>query len=211
MTEWNSKERIEKNTPISVIQLFQLPYTYFSGVFGNKKSNLLDCACGSMYQTFMLEDRFQSVFSVDKQIVRPGKNTYEIDLTQIGTLPFKDNFFDIVFSFETIEHLPEETHCSFVTELFRVGKKVVIGSISKDGPNYIQDSLIYKSATGTNPYHLKEYTSWEWAYFFSMFSINQKPEFYHSGFRNGMLDIISGINPANGFSNYVILTKEDTL
>lgn len=200
------KEKTGDTTPSDIVSLFLFPYLEFSLKYGSKDKSLLDCACGNIYQKIILEDRFKSVLFVDKDIpkVLPD-NFITLDL-ESENLPFENSFFDVVFSFETIEHLLEDRQIHFVNELLRVGKIVIIGSISIDGPNKIGNSIIFKKATETNPHHKKEFSSKEW---FSFFNDNFQEyilEFYHSALGE-VLEIRQGLNSENGFCNYVVFNK----
>lgn len=199
-------EKIDEVTPTSIVQLFMLPYIEFSKRYGGKNKRLLDCACGNGYQRQLLKDRFGSVSFVDKDI-ESVNDSYRIDLEK-ERLPFLDNEFDVVFSFETIEHLPEEAHLPFIDELLRVTNDVlVIGSISKDGPNYVGQDVIFKKALGNNPYHKKERATWEWKGLFNdLFKVSR---FHHSILGPEGFTIVPGLTEL-GFSNYVVIRKGES-
>lgn len=189
-------ERVDNVTPTSIVQLFLTPYIEFSKMFGNIDHRLLDCACGNMYQRVILEDRFKEVFCVDKKdTLLP--HFFNVNL-ECDSLPWFDKYFDVVFSFETIEHLDEEKQDNFVLELLRVGKLVVIGSISTDGPNYIDSNLIFKKSTNSNPFHKKEFSSTEWKEKFDVFGA----KYCHL---TNEYKILPGLDGAAGVSNYAII------
>lgn len=56
-----------------------------------------------------------------KKIVQQGSLT---------KLPFEDNYFDVVFSSEVLEHIPEEEIPMVISEIVRVTKKVIFLTIS---------------------------------------------------------------------------------
>jgi len=209
----DSKERMDNAVPSCIAQWLLAPYLEFSLRYGGKKKILLDCACGNAYQRTFLDDRFEIVHYVDKNPPLPGYNWHAVDL-ETEKLPFKNKTFDVVFSFETIEHLDENHQVAFVEELMRVGKTVIIGSVSADGPNYIGNDLIFKN--GMNPYHKREFKADEWKDFFYKYSLEvfkskriyiySLPEFYHLVVTDAGLEIKDGIDPKNGISNYVVLT-----
>jgi hypothetical protein len=74
--------------------------------------------------------------------------------------------------------------------------------VSTDGPNYAGKELIFKKATNSNPYHKKEFASWEW---FSFFRPYEKSAFYHLCEGPGGFSIKPGLDGKNGFCNYVVL------
>ncbi len=186
-------ERVDAGTPTKIVQTFMAPYIEFSRRYGNKDLTILDCACGNRYQTMILEDRFKTVTSVDKD-EKDGVIGFDLGS---GPLPFGDKEFDVVFSFETIEHLPEEKHRDFVAELIRVGRLVVIGSISADGLDFVGEHEIFKAANGNNPHHLKEYTRAEWADFFGSYTTQFAS-------LTGDLDIADQLT-TYGISNYAVI------
>ena len=76
---------------------------------------------------------------------RPGLTFVPADATM---LPFLDHAFDVVVSFETLEHLVERDR--FITELHRVLKPR--GTLFLSTPNYA-----ITRAYARNPFHLHEY------------------------------------------------------
>jgi len=198
----DSKERMDNAVPSCIAQWLLAPYLEFSLRYGGKKKILLDCACGNAYQRTFLDDRFEIVHYVDKNPPLPGYNWHAVDL-ETEKLPFKNKTFDVVFSFETIEHLDENHQVAFVEELMRVGKTVIIGSVSADGPNYIGNDLIFKN--GMNPYHKREFKADEWKEFFDGFHDSYR-RYYHLAITDAGFELKDGIDPKNGISNYVVLT-----
>jgi len=205
----DTKERMDNVVPTPIAQWLLAPYLEFSLRFGGKDKKLLDCACGNMYQKPILDDRFEEVFYVDKIFPELFADTYQIDL-ETEKLPWIDNYFDVVFSFETIEHLTPERQLLFVEELTRVGKSVIIGSVSSDGPNYIGEHIVYKSAMRMNPYHKREFRADEWKDFFDtnlLYTEKFFPYYHHLVLGESGFEIKSGLDPKNGISNYVRLQR----
>ena len=197
-------ERIGEFTPTSIVQLFLLPYIAFSEMFGGRYKTLLDCGCGNLYQQNILEDRFGKVFFVDKEDRRTD-NFFKADLN-FEKLPFPMGKFDVVFSFEVIEHLEKENQEKFVEELVRVSNDfVVIGSVSKDGPSYVGEDLIFKKSLDCNPFHKNEFTSFEWKKFFKR--VLRNVEYFHSELNDDGLEIVRQLDGKKGFCNYVVIRK----
>lgn len=120
---------------------------------------VLDAACGEGYGSFLMKQWGASeVIGIDisedalnvAQKKFAGKGVSFINHT-VEVLPFEDNSFDVVVSYETIEHLdcPEK----FLAELRRVAKND--GTILVSCPN---DPYYYKNETISNPYHKRKYT-----------------------------------------------------
>lgn len=93
------------------------------------KDIILDCACGVGYGTYLLAEKAKEVYGVDidKKTIEYCKSNYSkknIDF-QTGNackLDFKDDFFDITVSFETLEHVPKEKSIEMIKEFKRILK-----------------------------------------------------------------------------------------
>lgn len=124
---------------------------------------VLDIACGTGFGTeLMLENNAAKVFAADvsdeaieictKRISR-FPSTKATCHKQDGTrMTYDSNFFDMVVSFETIEHIPD--YMSFLSEIHRVLKPG--GLLVMSTPN----ALVTNPDGGTpkNPYHVYEFT-----------------------------------------------------
>ena len=102
----------------------------FSLKFLKNKKLVLDIACGSGYGTKLLAKNDQNfVYGVDilKEAVKYAiKNNYLKNIkyltgSALNLSMFKNNYFDAIVSFETIEHLPD--YKTFLNEIIRVLKK----------------------------------------------------------------------------------------
>ena len=120
---------------------------------------VLDAACGEGYGSFLMKRWGASeVIGVDisedalnvAQKKFAGEGISFINHT-VEVLPFEDDSFDVVVSYETVEHLdyPEK----FLAELKRVVKND--GMVLVSCPN---DPYYYKNETVSNPYHKRKYT-----------------------------------------------------
>ena len=121
-----------------------------------KDKDILDIASGEGYGSAILADYAKSVTAIDIDVssIDHANNKYHKDnLTyQQGSclqIPCDDNCFDVVVSFETLEHLAEQTQ--MLAEINRVLK--VDGLLIISTP----DKKHYSDATGfTNEFHVKE-------------------------------------------------------
>lgn len=124
---------------------------------------MLDAACGTGYGTRLLKDTGAdhvtgidiSQESIDNALL--AYTTENIDFIQADVyhLPFQDAFFDVVVSFETIEHVPEGS--KFLEESARVLKDAGLLIIST--PNRtITNPGAYLEEPPLNAYHCYEYT-----------------------------------------------------
>lgn len=108
------------------------------------KGRVLDVACGSGYgSNYLARKEVKKVFGVDLdgtplKIARKFYSLPNLELIQASVLelPFPDNFFDVVISFETIEHLYETDR--YIFEIKRVLKKGGIFICSTPNIKYTQ-------------------------------------------------------------------------
>lgn len=119
---------------------------------------ILDAACGEGYGSYLLSQTAMKVTGLDidaKSIAYASEkyNNANVDflVSTINKLPFEDNAFDAVVSFETLEHVDFETQVLFMREIKRVLKENGILIISTPNKKYYSDEVNY-----TNPFHVKE-------------------------------------------------------
>jgi SAM-dependent methyltransferase len=125
----------------------------------------LDVACGSGYGTRLLNasGRVRLVISVDisHEALLFAKRQYpELHVVQANAsaLPFKNDSFDLIASFETIEHLDATNQEKLLHQCQRVARDDGILVIST--PN----KKVY-SFLASNPFHLKEHNLVEFKQF----------------------------------------------
>lgn len=118
-----------------------------------KDKNILDAASGLGYGTNMLSGVAKSVIGIEysKEAVDYAnffyrKNNCEFMQGDIRSLPYTDNNFDLITSFETIEHIPNSD--KFLNEVLRTLKPngMFICSVPN---NWSSDE--------DNPYHIKTF------------------------------------------------------
>lgn len=183
----DSKERIDKETPLIIKELCFFPYQWVQEM--NLTGSFLDVGCG--------EENFGSkLFNCTSIDIARDLDTDYIQ-ADAQRLPFLNRSFDYITLFETIEHIKEQR--KVINELVRVARrKVFVGSINKDGPNFIDGIEIYKGTQ--NPYHLKELGIAE---FKDLFRDYPKKSFYHSVY-DGEFKMKLDLSP-RGYCNYVIV------
>lgn len=116
----------------------------FSKKYIKNKDSVLDAACGTGYATVGVG------IDNDLEAIAFAKKHYKAKFVvgNILDMPFTDNSFDVVTSFETIEHVDAN---KFLREIKRVLKKdgiLVLSTPQKNGPS-------------NSPYHVKEFTKLE--------------------------------------------------
>lgn len=118
--------------------------------------HVLDVACGEGYGSFIVAAGAASVVGVDiaAEAVQHASERYKTENLRYveasaASLPFDDASFDLVISFETIEH--HDQHEEMLDEILRVLKPD--GALLISSPNRQHYSL---DEGYQNPYHVKE-------------------------------------------------------
>lgn len=128
--------------------------------FISQESNCLDLGCGAAYGTKLLSSSVAKIIGIDidKKAIERANSKYgtancEFKVYDGRVLPFADNIFDIVVSFQVIEHIKDDK--LFVSEAWRVLKKSGIFILAT--PN-----RALRLPSGVDPwnvYHVREYYS----------------------------------------------------
>lgn len=132
---------------------------YFLAKFCCNGKVVLDVACGEGYGSYLLSKwGAKEVIGIDVSVKAISKANRMFKLDNINfeisnaekmtNLP--NSFFDLIVSFETIEHLQNPK--KFLNEILRVAKRNAIIIITC--PN---DYFYYPNGTSNNKYHLKKY------------------------------------------------------
>ena len=136
-----------------------------------KDKIVLDAATGDGYGANIMSSFALEVYGVDisSETIEHAKKHYknknlEYVEASIAKLPFPDAFFDVVVSFETIEHVDEELQKVFLKEIKRVLKNDGLLIISTPDKKYYSDLYDYH-----NEYHVKEFYEKEWNEFISRY------------------------------------------
>lgn len=115
-----------------------------------KGSKVLDLGCGAGYGSFLLSSKAK-VFAVDKdkEAISYAKRHYSgsavFKVADATLIPFPDNKFDVVCSFEVIEHIKDDK--KMLSEVRRVLKSR--GKFIMSTPR--------KAEKIRSPYHIREY------------------------------------------------------
>lgn len=129
-------------------------YQFAAQFVENKR--VLDASCGAGYGSALLAETAASVDGLDisQEAVAYAQAEYSrsnirYTVGSIGELPYPDSCFDVYVSFETLEHVDEETQKRFVEEAKRVLRPDGILIVST--PN----KEVY-DRRGTNDFHVNE-------------------------------------------------------
>jgi len=158
---------------------------------------VLDIACGEGYGSNLLSKTAQSVSGVDiaVTVIEHATKKYKSSNLSFSTgsverIPFADQHFDCVVSFETLEHTDQ--HEQMLAEVKRVLKPGGLLLISTP------DKKIYTDKTGyQNPFHKKELYEEEFTALLSRHFINHT--IYSQN--QGISSIIAG-RASNGINFY---------
>jgi SAM-dependent methyltransferase len=114
----------------------------------------IDVGCGSGYGTAMLAESAERVFGIDRVLPDESQRTSggRFVVGDLRALPLRPRHFDLVVSFQVIEHLDDPTfYVDALAELCSPEGCVLITT-----PNRLESD-------GVNPYHVHEYTAGELA------------------------------------------------
>ncbi|MGI8426579.1 MAG: glycosyltransferase [Actinomycetota bacterium] len=151
--EPDARERMVPETDRETLMYSEHLVRYVFAAQFAKGKRVLDVACGSGYGSQLLsQGGARSVAGVDRSpeaitysSKHHGSKQCRFVVGDAVRLPFEDDQFDLIVSFETIEHLAE--HEDFLTELARVLDKT--GMLIISSPN----KATYPEG---NPFHLRE-------------------------------------------------------
>lgn len=121
---------------------------------------VLDAACGSGYGTKLLAEKAKKVVGIDidaEVITRLRKEEMKntsFQCMSVEEMDFENNSFDVVVSFETIEHIDEAAQNAFLAEIRRVLKPD--GYLIISTPNVDVLKAVFRDYY--NPFHVKEHT-----------------------------------------------------
>ncbi|WP_122894006.1 glycosyltransferase [Arcobacter peruensis] len=132
---------------------------YYSILPNIKGKKILDAASGSGYGSYLLSEFASEVTGIDisKEAIEFSRENYInknliYEVSSIERLPFDDNSFDVIVSFETIEHVNEKVQSMFLKECKRVLKEDGFLIISTPDKKVYSDNANYN-----NEFHIKEF------------------------------------------------------
>jgi SAM-dependent methyltransferase len=123
-----------------------------------KNSLILDAGCGEGYGADYLANNFKRIIGidVDKNVIAHAVNKYggkncEFKLYDGKTIPFDNETFEAVISFQVLEHVKDDIN--YVSEIYRVLKKG--GILLLTTPN--KTNRLKPKQRPWNRFHLREY------------------------------------------------------
>lgn len=133
-----------------------------SGRYADKK-HFLDVGCGDGTRTILFNRPGRIIFGVDfsnwlKNEIKKRIKFQQVDFNE-KKLPYKNSSFDIVFSFDVIEHLP--TPQPMLSEIYRVMKKNGTFIIGTPNRNRLLSFILLSLKLRKIPYFPNEATKGE--------------------------------------------------
>ena len=187
-------------------------HRYYAAANLVKNKRVLDIACGEGYGSEILADFAAEVSGVDidEESIKLAIDKYTLKNKNLhftcGTaseIPFSNEVFDVVISFETIEHLDENAQELFLKEI----KRVLIpgGILIMSTPDKTIYTDRYKSE---NKFHLHEFYKVEYIDFIKKYFKNAS--FFEQGYE--IVSIISNAdNTYNQSINICNLNHENSI
>lgn len=126
-----------------------------------KNSNLLEVGFGEGYGISLLSNskKFKKIHALDinYDCIKNAKEKYNFknlsfEIYDGKKIPFKDNSFDAIISFQVIEHIKNDS--GFINEIHRVLKKGGILILTTPNRNY----RLKPNQKLSNPFHVREYS-----------------------------------------------------
>jgi|YNPMSStandDraft_1061717.scaffolds.fasta_scaffold01332_9 ubiquinone/menaquinone biosynthesis C-methylase UbiE len=135
---------------------FEHVHRYFMAKDFVKNKIVLDAACGSGYGSYFLSLFANFVYAVDlnNEVINQNCKKYQNNnlkyiYSSVENLPFEDKYFDVIVSFETIEHVKD--YYKVMLEFKRVLKNDGLLIISTPNKKISDINKI------DNPFHAKEF------------------------------------------------------
>ncbi|WP_459555470.1 methyltransferase domain-containing protein [Lacunimicrobium album] len=130
-------------------------HRYATAVAWSQHKDILDLACGDGYGANLLAANARSVIGIDidPETIHHAQKRYQHPNLRFLTadcreLPLDDASFDLIVSFETIEHIHDQE--KFIREMRRVLRPDGVLLISTPDP------AVYRVGQPPNPFHVKE-------------------------------------------------------
>lgn len=154
-------ERVFEDSTPNRIWLDHIARYKFAGKYVKGK-DVLDIACGTGYGSKFLKDAGAakvigvdiSIDAIDFAIAKYKMSGLEFKFGNMLNINFPESYFDVIVSFETIEHIKNPERA--IAELHRVLKPKGILIVSTPNRKLTSPGKSFNDAPN-NPFHVKEY------------------------------------------------------
>ncbi|MFK5856559.1 MAG: class I SAM-dependent methyltransferase [Bacteroidota bacterium] len=171
---------------------------------------VVDIGCGNGIITNVLNQQYK-VTAVDRseqalKFVKAKKINASCD-----NIPLKDNSFDMVFSSELLEHLPDDVLEGTISEFKRLSNKYIFITVPNDeNPDKLSIVCPKCSYRYNSPNHLRSFNTTKLSALFpeykliNTFTFGRKIRYYN---RN-ILKLKTSLSPSNSWIPYYWMSKE---
>ena len=128
--------------------------------FLNNNNNVLEVGCGEGYGTHYLSHRVKNIIGldIDENTIKHAAAKYSSDNCTFNffdglNIPYEDNIFDVVISFQVIEHVFNDF--DFVSDIYRVMKKNSNFILTTPNRKY----RLKNNQQPWNRFHVREYSA----------------------------------------------------
>jgi ubiquinone/menaquinone biosynthesis C-methylase UbiE len=174
-------ERYVSDLKSAQISYEHLHRYFYASHFTNGKK-VLDIACGEGYGSFYLAQNAKEVIGVDIDLEtikfatqKYKKSNLSFILGSVDSTPIDENgIFDVIVSFETIEHITEESQFLFLKEVKRLLKNDGILIISTPNKESYSDIPNYKNEFHIKEFYLNEFDTFLRKYFRNVVILGQR-------------------------------------
>jgi ubiquinone/menaquinone biosynthesis C-methylase UbiE len=147
-----------------------------------KDKVVLDVACGEGYGSYLLSKYSKKVvgIDIDYDVINFASREYinnnlEFIVGNVNNLPIKGKcIFDLIVSFETIEHINEKNQIKFLTEVKRLLKPGGVLIISTPNKSLYTDVLKNRNKFHVKEFYLNEFNDFLKKYFQNVKIMGQK-------------------------------------
>jgi SAM-dependent methyltransferase len=158
MVEFTGERIVPGSVDEDLFQEHHSRYAFAASIAANKRC--LDAGCGLGYGTAMLAEVAESVCAVDLDptTVAEAERRYRgpnahYALADVTAVPYQSSYFDLIVSFEVVEHLSNWT--LYLREMARVVSQSGMVLISTPNRDYY---ALSRGDSGPNPFHIHEFS-----------------------------------------------------
>jgi SAM-dependent methyltransferase len=146
-------ERLHEGASLFAVDMARHQAAYELALHHGRDTRVLDLGCGSGYGSAQLARGGAQVVAVDRVVPDAAhRGAASFVLADLNAMPLRARSFDLVVSFQVVEHLEDPT--AYLAAIARLVRPEGLAILTT--PNLL-------TSDGVNPYHVHEYTSEELA------------------------------------------------